>query len=212
VVEPSELILKQTERWHHTLIHSAGCNFSHALPGATNAPLHRRAYHLYSDAALEGAPIPSIGGYFHGLWWSVPLTAAQKQIPIPHLEMIAAVVNFRLFVRTVLPAGDADLHVDIVGHMDGLAARYVLADQHARSSVMMFIHQHLLESEEYRSHAQSWSVDHTYGEANFMADAASRGLTRALYEMAAQLRVSLTKIEVPHDLSSLLDDVLDRLT
>ena len=75
---------------------------------------------------------------------------------------------------------------------------------------MMFIHEWVLASPEYARLGSSWSVAHLFGEANFMADAASRGLFRALAQMARQTNVSLSRVDVPIDLQDLIQIVLDR--
>ena len=213
VVSPSSVIVTQAGRWQQALIHCAGCNFLHALPDAENAPLHRRTYHLFSDAALRGAPVPSLGGYFHGLWWTLPLTEQQQDIiQKAHLELLAAVINFCMFCRFVLPdPAVAISKVDIVSHMDGLAAWQVLADHAAKAPAMMHIHEMLLASNEFAQHGHVWQVTHLYGDANFMADAASRGLTRGLHRMAAQLKVTLHQLDVPTDLRGMAQNVMEFL-
>jgi len=64
------------------------------------------------------------------MWWTLPLSVEQQtHIKIPHLEFLAAVINFVLFARTKLPPTPDKLNLHIVSHMDGLAARQVLASK-----------------------------------------------------------------------------------
>lgn len=209
LVQPSSHTVKQANRWHHTLLHSAGCNFLHALPGARNAPLLHQAFHIYSDAAVEGAHLPSLGGYFHGYWWTLPLPPAMRTLPISHLEFVAAIINFQLFVRTMLPDDPSNLHLDIVSHIDNLGTRYVIVEHSAHSPAMVFLHEHLMATPEFVAHSHRWLVNHVYSEGNFLADAASRGQFTALRQMCQQLGVTPTQLQLPLDLILLMYDLLD---
>ena len=201
VYQPSPIVIKQAENWYQTLAQCSGCHFYHALPGAAPVSLVSIQYHLYSDAALEGAPIPSLGGYFHGFWWCLPLSEATKQLDIPHLEFAAAVINFVLFARLVssetlpLPASS-----QIFMHVDGQATPDVLAADAARAPVMQFIHDEFTSMPEFQQLATSIHAGHAYGDTNTMADAASRGYYDLLHRMAAQMGVVPVRLTVPQDM------------
>ena len=53
--------------------------------------------YLYSDAALEGAAVPGLGGYMHGFYWELALHGDELLLPISVLELIAIGINSIVF-------------------------------------------------------------------------------------------------------------------
>ena len=205
-VLPSRLIVKQATRWMELLLSRCGCNFFDVLPNAPSPQTVEFSYHVYSDAALQGAPIPSLGGYFHGVWWTLPLELRYQRIPIAHLEFAAGIITFVMFVRHVI---DLDSSPDLIRcwiclHVDGLATDLALSYDSARSPVMQQLHLYVMSLPEFQHTSFALWVQHIFGEGNIMADAASRGYFSVLNEMAAQLRLRLTQLQVPDDMHALL--------
>lgn len=88
IVPVSTLMEKQALNWRQILLNVCGCHFFAVLPHADPTAHILSSFHLFSDAALEGAPNGGgLGGYFHGFWWTLTLNESWKRIPIPHLEM-----------------------------------------------------------------------------------------------------------------------------
>ena len=191
------LIAKQALRWQRLLLTTPGCNFFHSLPNAPQVGPSGCTYHLYSDAALEGTEYPALGGYFHGYHWDLPLTPELRRLHITHLEMLGVVVNIVLFVETILPAGDVDLsQVRIVAHCDALTSVDVLARSSASSHMLQGIHLLLLGTPAFTRIQHVVSVQHIWGEANFLSDACSRGNLPLLRLMCSQLGVTPQRLEV----------------
>lgn len=71
-----------------------------------------------------------------------------------------------------------------------------------------FIHLYLLDTPEFRLVQNSLSAVHTYGDANPLADAASRGYFKLLHDLCQQLGVRPTQIPVPADLQDLVNAIL----
>ena len=92
----SPQIRSQVDRWVHLLRSTAGMFASdvlHPQPPAAAVP----TLHLYSDAALEGAAVPGLGGYMHGFYWSVALQGDEVRLLISVLELVAIGMNLVLF-------------------------------------------------------------------------------------------------------------------
>ena len=191
------LIAKQGLRWQRLLLTTPGCNFFHSLPNAPQVAPTGCTYHLYSDAALEGTDYPALGGYFHGFHWDLPLTPELRRLHITHLEMLGVVVNIMLFVQTVLPVGEVDLsQVRIVAHCDALTSVDVIARNSASSHMLQQVHLLLLDTPEFQRIQHVVSIQHIWGEANFLSDACSRGNLPLLRLMCSQLGVTPQRVEV----------------
>ena len=192
------LISQQAARWQQLLLTTPGCNFFHSLPSAPQVSPVGGTFHLYSDAAIEGTQFPALGGYFHGYYWDLPLTVELLRLHITHLELMGAIVNIILFVQVVLPTTSIDLAlVHVVAHCDALTSVDVLGRTSARSDMMQILHLLLLDTPEFQQVQHVLSIEHIWGEANFLSDAASRGNLPLLHLMCSQLGVSPQRLELP---------------
>ena len=148
----------------------------------------------YTDAALEGALIPSYGGYMHGLFFSFPIPDWLLGYPIPQQEMLATIAGQFTFsgpiagARSVLTTDSKTSH-DVIDH-DG-----------AHSAQMQWLH---LESLRPTTPQCFSFVRHGRGDSNPGADYASRGLFDKLFELSAQLHVTARRLEVPSAFSDIL--------
>ena len=96
IVTMTPAIRAQAQRWITLLRSTAGMFASSVL--APSAPsVARPLLHLYSDAALEGAAVPGLGGYMHGFYWEVALHGNELLLPISVLELIAIGINLVVF-------------------------------------------------------------------------------------------------------------------
>ena len=213
LVKPTTLMLKQARNWIRLLRTRCGCHFFSVLPGAAPPVNVPYTFHVYSDAALEGAPIPGLGGFFHGFWWTYPLTLAQMRIPIPHLEFVASIISFILFTRHTVDIDslDASTAFWITLHTDGLATDLALSHDASKVEVMQWLHLWLRDTPEYKALERCLWVSHVYGEGNPFADAASRGYFNLMVDLGRQLRLKMTQLEVPEDLRKLVQKLLRKV-
>ena len=164
MVKTSTLMLKQAQRWRTLLLSHQGCHFCYALPRSPEPPLSSRVFHIFSDAALDGARIPSLGGCAHGRWWTFPLF---RVMPIAHLELIGAI--FGLFILWEdLGFKDITLPDDLLiwMHVDGLATPQDLAAHAANSHMMQYIHLRFMEHQAYKQLAPHLVCGHIFGDGN----------------------------------------------
>jgi hypothetical protein len=210
MVNPTSGMFPQLQKWRTVLLLVPGCLMPRALKGS--APPRRlttKVFHLFADAALTGAHIPALGGYSHGWWWSLPLTAALQQVPIAHLEFCALAFNLVMFVRwIIMDSHDLPLDISFVVHGDGLAAVKDMTSDAAKSPVMCYIQQWLESTPEFQRVESVLKVAHVFGSGNQLADAASRGYYGLLTQMCSQLGTEPTYEEVPKDLHIRLLQVL----
>jgi len=207
VVQETPMLLKQALRWWTLLTTTAGCHFHAALPTVPKPLTAALVIHLFSDAALLGAPVPSLGGYIHGMWWTIPLPRHLQGVPIAHLEFLAAAINIMMFYHYLCPEGNFTTEMQVVVHIDGLATPQVLTSDSAKSVMMQHIHLKLQGTEAYIRLEALLFCAHCWGEANVAADFASRGLIDSLMTLCAQLQVKPTQLAVPRHVRLFLDEV-----
>lgn len=203
IYKPSRLVINQCKRWIKIISTAGGATFTHALPLSPSPPHADAQYFLSSDAAKEGAPVPGLGGWAHGMWWELAIDERELLLPIAVLEFVAAAINFLTFAPFLRAAQT------VVAEVDSLATAYALTQQSARSPLMVHVHNLLLANSDFNDLKPRLHVAHVYGEGNIMADAASRGMPDVLKAVASQLGVKLMKIEVPSAGRHILDSLTD---
>jgi hypothetical protein len=209
-VPTTQLLLKHVQRWQHLLSNTAGCDFFHSLPDSIPVSPSLRTFHLFSDAALLGARIPGLGGWFHGMWWSLPIPMAMVRVPIAHLEFLAAAISLMVFEHYVLPSPEVHTSLEVHLHIDGSASPQVLSGCSARSTMMQIMHDMLCDLEPYKIMEDRLWSRHTWGETNPLADAASRGNYEALIRLARRIDVTPRRVVVPHHAEAFLQAVFQR--
>ena len=163
------------KHWLTALASTAAAPVTYALPRARRKPLFNATFFVSSDAAKDGTPTPAIAGYAHGVYWQHFYSAQWLWLPIAVLEFLALAVSIIMFA----PLLDQAPHVIL--QTDSLTAAFVLANDAARSSLIVTAHTLLLDTLEYSrlvAGFPSWrlvQVTHTSGDANVAADHLSRG-------------------------------------
>jgi len=194
---PAGAVMAATDRmrgllvsWRAHVAASAGALITSVFSAAPAPPPSQASFFLYSDAAGEGEA-PGLGGYCHGAYWYMALSARALRMPIAVLEFVGIAVNVMVFGRR-LAGADVALYSDSLTSVQVLNAR-------ARSDMTQFVHAAILELPELQALLSmgSLSINHVWGEGNVMSDAVSRQYMRLLREMAAQLGVALEELDVP---------------
>ena len=197
----------QFKRWLDLLNHCGGCTVLAFLRRASVAARAQveNVFVASSDAATDSSP-PGMGGFMHGLYWY--LEVADHFLDYLHitvLELLAAAINAVVFERAVPP------HSRLLLQTDASAAYYTLAFESAKSKVLIFVHQRLMGLPAVRRALERCDIGMIAGDGNIVGDAVSRGPDKAevLREVAAQLRLRLTQLEVPTLMRQLVDDTYE---
>ncbi|KAJ1641134.1 hypothetical protein T492DRAFT_853864 [Pavlovales sp. CCMP2436] len=205
IIPVSNMLRNACTRWSTLLACAAGACFAAMLAAKsrTPRPSARAHFTLYSDAAKAGIDTPSLGGYAHGYYWSFPLAHEDCELPMPVLEFCALLGNVLVFASLVK---GAQVHLAT----DSLTTADVIAAASAYSLLMQIVHLHLLALPEWRALAPNGNphVGFIYSETNVMADAASRGRFELLERLCAQLGLRAHRLEAPHALRALLDELV----
>lgn len=207
------MLLAQATRWLTLLRSNMGCHFSSVATPLTKiahpVPLGTQQFHLHSDAAKEGAPVPGLGGFMHGFWWNYPLTEALLLVDIPQLEFMAGAVNIIVFHHYFLDQlQEASPEADIVVHVDSMASAQALTAASSASPTMMHIHQRLMDTAAFQSIQSRLWVGHEWGPANIASDAVSRGLSHTLHRLCAQLHITAVQLDLPEVALEFIHDVV----
>ena len=196
----------QVERWIRVLSHRAAAPFTAALrAGAEPADDDSAAIGLYSDAAKDGALVPSMAGFIAGLWWSIPLALYDlSDMPITPLELAALAVNVVVAQHLLGP------QIALIAYSDSLSSIFTLVGDSASSPMMQFIHAELLRLPSFRLVQSRLSTAHVYGEANPGADLPSRGKFSELQELCQALGIRDERVDVPPEALTFLARVRER--
>jgi len=155
-----------------------------------------RSLFAFTDAALQGAPVPGLGGWLHGYFFSFPLPPHMLGYPIPQLEFLAVILGLMVFrpiagLCRCVNVTDSETTFNVVDH-DG-----------ANNEQMQWLH---VEYEKASVEVGAFDqLRHGFGETNPFADLASRGRLRELYALARQMGIAVTRLPIPLAFQSVLD-------
>lgn len=199
-------LVEFAHRWIDLLAVHPGASYETVYePNPTRHPV---SFSLYSDAALDGAAIPALGGFFHGAWWAMPLEpgdlAGKYRIPIPPLELAAAGINVMIAEPSIGPAAAATMYCDSSTSVS------VLENDSARAPLMQFIHEAVRNFPEFQRLNGRLFATHLFGEGNPFADCASRGKYELLTQLCANIRVTAMRVDIPPAALAFLDAVRTR--
>jgi len=197
LVTMTPAIREQAQRWVALLRSTAGM-FASSIKAPQAPSAAPPLLHLYSDAALEGAAVPGLGGYMHGFYWVLPLHGDHLLLPISVLELVAIGINLITF-------GDLAAGARVALCSDSLNSVQVLTNLRAKSPLMAHVHLRILELPQAQTLGGPTSAVHCFGSANPLADAVSRGNMEYFHALCAQLGVAPVEMQVPLSGRLLLD-------
>ena len=191
IMVPSTAMRKRLEQWRTLLSTRAGVA---AIRMVSSMPVSPATLMLtiYSDA-MRDPGVAGLGGFFHGLYWSLTPATRYAQIPIAVLEFIDALTSILTFAQPIpSPAGmEHTLHVRV----DALATPFILTDDAASSPAMIALHSFVLEHPQFQALAPYLLVSHVPGVGNELCDAASRSDMHRLFRLCNNLKVLPTLLE-----------------
>jgi hypothetical protein len=155
-----------------------------------------RAYFAFTDAALQGAPVPGLGGWFHGFFFTFALPAYLLGYPIPQHEFFGMILGLMVF-RPIAKAGRC------VGVTDSETSFKIVANDGANTDQTQWIHEEWVRvSKEVGAYDH---VRHGHGETNPFADLSSRGRIKELRALARQMGITPIQLPIPAAFIELLD-------
>ena len=191
-------------KWRSLLLNTPGASLLSACEPPNSMAAAVTAWRLRSDAMLERHEA-AMGGCLYGAWWRFPLRRPQLTIPV--LELLAACVNFIVFAEELKGARH------VVMEIDALASPTVLARGRARSpGLRAVLHEfrRVPQLEPFTRDARLHCA-HCWGEANPLADAASRNNRAALNALGAALGMQMRQVPMGTDALNFIARVLARL-
>jgi hypothetical protein len=164
-----------------------------ALPSAANGVTCIAS----GDAAKSGAPKPGLAGYMHGLVWVLRLFAEDHtgiyQIPITALELITVALNILIFG----PLMPRTVSVTPVFLTDSDTSVTNLSEDSAKAALQRLIVSWLHDRPEYKAIEARALIGQNFGHVNIVGDGLSRGYDELIAELAAQMNLRLTYLELP---------------
>ena len=191
----------QALAWIEALLSTPGRHCSH--PDAPRSPAQAphisdalaRRFLIYTDAAKDGATTPSLGGWCHGLFFSLPIPPGLRGYPIPQLEFLGIICAAHVFAEHT-----RGCRTDLISDSD-TCVKAILNDG-AHAAQMQWLHLEYISSNSTLHTINS--VRHAHGEINVPADLASRDRLPELLELSAQLHITPTQLPVPDSFLDIL--------
>jgi hypothetical protein len=141
--------------------------------------------------------VPGLGGWLHGFFFSFPLPLDMLGYPIAQLEFLGNILGVMVF-RPIVGLGRGVLVTD------SETTYKILDNDGARTEQTQWLHEAF-----ERTCAVFGAFDqhrHGHGETNPFAYLSSRGRLRAMYALAAQMGIKVTRLPVPPAFLALLDN------
>ena len=191
-------------KWRSILLNTPGASLLAACEAHSAEARAVTTWRLRSDAMLE-PNASAMGGCLYGAWWRFPVRRPQLTIPV--LELLAACVNFIVFA----PELEGAQHV--VMEIDALASPTVLRTDRARApGLRAVLHEfRRLPQLDQFTRGGRLHCAHCWGEANPLADAASRDKRDVLNMLGAALGMQMRQIRMGADAINFISRVLQRL-
>ena len=200
IVRCDGLMTAQLTRWLHLLSASCGTSVKRALSRANLESPPEISFFLSSDACYSDVAIPGLGGFAHGLYWyfAVP----QEDVPflsIPILEFLGVCFNVLIFDSHLHRLGSQSAPAWVHLLTDALTSALVLADETARSPVIVEAYQGLRSTQQWRNLRPRLRISHLFGDANPLSDAISRARWAEFHQLCSQLGIHPQQVEVNAD-------------
>ena len=216
------LIKQRALEWRERLSHSAGVPFHAAVDQLVNGKgysLPDGSFTIYlhkSDActgeqedtamgrpskAGKGDGYGGLGGSLGGRVWRFVTLPEHAAVPIAVREFAAFIVEIT-YEGDGIADGEDVLHI---AEVDALATVDTLTTNAASSPAMQALHRFLLNHPVYRRRAARLLLAHCFGVANFISDAASRGLWELVARLCRQLDMAMERHAAPPIAAEVMD-------
>ena len=204
LVRPTLFMAHQLMGWLTLLASTAGAVVTDVLRKSAVSSASRLLYAGSSDAATDSTP-PGIGGFMHGMYWYLALSAVHVHwLHVSVLEMLATGFSAMIFHPHVPPTAALSLAADASATATSLTL-------HSQSSEMLAITHHELTSCPAFQRAEPHTeLGHVRGDSNELADVVSRGRWDAFFQICKQMRIRPHQLAFTDPCQNVLDRVLQR--
>ena len=202
-VRPNIFMAQQLLQWLTVLSSTAGAFFTGALRRATlRGASPGITFFASSDAATDSTP-PGIGGFMHGYYWYLALTAEMvRWLHISVLELVATGFSTIIYGSMLPPTARLGLGAD------ASATATTFTRQTERSEMLMLSHHEFLGSPKFQAVVARADLCHLRGDSNLAADAVSRGNWDVFFRMCRDLRIRPQQVQLPDECKAILHRIL----
>ena len=151
--------------------------------------------------AGKGDGYGGLGGSLGGRVWRFVTLPEHAAVPIAVREFAAFIVEIT-YEGDGIADGEDVLHI---AEVDALATVDTLTTNAASSPAMQALHRFLLNHPVYRRRAARLLLAHCFGVANFISDAASRGLWELVARLCRQLDMAMERHAAPPIAAEVMD-------
>ena len=203
LVIPTLLMAQQLNRWLLRLGTTAGAVVTDAIRRSSVARWRPSVLYVgSSDAATDSDP-PGMGGFLHGFYWYLALSALHiRWLHISVLELLASGFSTMIFRRILPPKAELVLGADASATVTSLVL-------HSQSSeALIDAHQTLLASPTFCDAQRHTSLGQLRGDANEAGDSVSRGKWDTFFSLCKRVRVRPQQMHLTAECHQILDKIL----
>ena len=202
IVRPNQFMSRQLLRWRHLLQGTAGSYFSDVITRRALPSAESICYYGSSDAATDSSPA-GMGGYMHGFYWYLQLSAdVVYWLHISVLELLATGFSVMTFPSHVPPTARLTLGAD------ASATVTTLTRESESSDSLIVAHHQLLNTPAFQRGALRTDLGHLFGDANIASDLVSRAKWREFFALCNNVNVAASQVPLPAVCHSILESVL----
>ena len=193
--------------WKETMMHTQYAPATAALPNQLPPKKSTRAFVWHGDAALEGTGRPALCGYSHGMYWIFELKSRHTEaLHIAALEFLVVIGNFIIFGSMLVGSEEITTEMlSLLVRTDSLVDARVIADDSAKSPIMVYLHRLLIGLVEFIALEHVTTIAHQYGESNVLADHGSRGKVELLIDTCMTFGVKAKRIPIPNRFAMIIE-------
>lgn len=196
--------------WKETMLHTQYAPATAALPNQPPPKKSTRAFVWHGDAAVEGTGRPALCGYSHGMYWIFQLKSRHTAaLHIAALEFLVVIGNFIIFGSMLM--GNEEITAEMMSLLvrtDSLVDARVIADDSAKSPIMVYLHRLLIGLVEFIALERVTTIAHQYGESNVLADHGSRGKVELLIETCMAFGVKAKRVPIPNRFAMIIEETV----
>jgi hypothetical protein len=159
---------------------------------------------LYTDAALKGSGFPGLGGWLHGLYFTLRIPDDMLGYFIVQQEFLAVIFAGLRFGKIV-----ARTPTDLM--TDSIMSHLILVNDAAHADQTRFLRLEFLRANTLKNgELLALGTCHVFGESKSFADFSSRGRISELHLLAEQMGIKTVETPPTEEFRAVLDRFRER--